>query len=184
MNERQMSRPAPPGSPEKKQESRDAQKVLRLLAGMLKPFGFQRTKPTFFTRPGTYVIEFVHVHKYTFAASFRVHFGVRVRSDEFPAAGLNGPCTDGIPDPDAPGRRLHAFDFTADEVSWKRCAELMLQCITNEGLSWFASIANPTALLSPGSPLTRNAQLALQREVESPNCVQVSAATQRALNAA
>lgn len=179
-----MSRPALPGSPEKKQESRDAQKVLRLLAGMLKPFGFQRTKPTFFTRSGTYVIEFVHVHKYTFAASFRIHFGVRVRSDDFPAAGLNGPCTDGIPDPESPGLRLHDFDFTTDKVSWKRCADLMLQCIANEGLSWFASMANPTALLSSGSPLTQNAQLALQRELESPNCAQVSAATQRALNVA
>ena len=184
MNERQIPRPALPGSPEKKQESRDAQKVLRLLAGMLKPFGFQRTKPTFFTRPGKYVIEFVHVHKYTFAASFRIHFGVRVRSDEFPAAGLNGPSSDGIPDPESPGRRLYDFDFTAEEVSWKRCADLMLECINNEGLSWFASMANPTALLSSGSPLTQNAQMALQREMESPNCIQDSEATQRALNAA
>lgn len=179
-----MSRPAFPSYPEKRQESRDAQKVLRLLAGMLKPFGFQRTKPTFFTRTGPYVIEFVHVHKYTFAASFRIHFGLRVRSDEFPAAGLNGPCTDGIPDRESPGLRLQNFDFTADEVSWKRCADLMLQCITNEGLSWFASMDDPAALLSSGSPLTQHAQLALQREVESPNCVQISAARQRALNVA
>ncbi|MBR7747086.1 hypothetical protein [Undibacterium baiyunense] len=184
MNERQILRPALPGSPEKKQESRDAQKVLRLLAGMLKPLGFERTKPTFFTRPGEYVIEFIHVHKYTFAASFRVHFGVRVRSDNHPAAGLNGPSSDGIPDPESPGRRLYDFDFTAEEVSWKRCANLMLECITKDGLSWFSCMTNPTTLLSSGSPLTKDARIALQREMESRNCVQASEATQRALNAA
>lgn len=184
MNEPQIQRPALPGSPEKKQESRDAQKVLRLLAGMLKPLGFERTKPTFFTRNGPYVIEFVHVHKYSFAASFRVHFGVRVRSDDFPAAGLNGPCADGIHDPESPGRRLHDFDFTPDAVSWKTCANLMLQHVANAGLSWFASVSDPTILLSASSPLTQNARLALQREIDFPDSVQVSEATQRALNAA
>jgi len=184
MNEPQMQRPALPGSPEKKQESRDAQKVLRLLARALKPLGFERTKPTFFTRPGLFVIEFVHVHKYTFAASFRIHFGVRVRSDEFPAAGLNGPCADGIPDPESPGLRLHDFDFTPNELSWKSCADFMLQHIATEGLTWFASMTDPTSLLSEGSPLTQNARLALRREIEFPNSVQTSEATQRALNAA
>ena len=184
MNERQLQRPALPGSPEKKQESRDAQKVLRLLADMLKPLGFRRTKPTFYTRQTSHVIEFVHVHKYTFAASFRVHFGVRVRSDSFPAAGLNGPCADGVPDPNAPGLRLHDFDFTPDEESWKRCAELMHQHIEKEGISWFASVAGPEVLLSKNSPLTPDARCALRRELESPASVQVSEATQRALNAA
>ena len=79
-----MPHAAVSGSLEKKQESRDAQKVIRLLAKKLKPLGFQRTKPTFFTRRAQYGLEFVHVHKFSFEASFRVHFGFRVCSDDLP----------------------------------------------------------------------------------------------------
>ena len=98
MTEAPMPPIARPGSPEKKQESRDAQKVLRLLARKLETLGFRRTKSTFFTRPTKLGLEFVHVHKFSFAASFRVHFGLRVRTDDFPAAHLNGPTSDEIRD--------------------------------------------------------------------------------------
>ena len=179
-----MSLPALPGSAEKKQESRDAQKVLRLLAKKLKPFGFERTKPTFFTRSGQYVLEFVHVHKFTFGPSFRVHFGVRVRSDNFAAAHLNGPDSGSFVDPTMPGLRRYRFSFTPNEASWESCAEAMLECVSTEGLHWFASLQNPTALLSSESPLSPSAISALQRELEEPSSVQVSEATQRMLNAA
>jgi hypothetical protein len=179
-----MSPLALPGSAEKKQESRDAQKVLRLLARKLKPLGFERTKPTFFTRSGRYVLEFVHVHKFTFGPIFRIHFGVRVRSDEFSAAHLNGPDSDSIADPRTPGRRRYELSFTPNEASWESCSEAMLQCVSAEGLRWFASSTNPTALLSSDSPLGLSAMTALQRELEEPSCAQVSEATQRALNAA
>jgi hypothetical protein len=184
MNERQMSLPALPGTAEKKQESRDAQKVLRLLAKKLKPLGFERTKPTFFTRSGQYVLEFVHVHKFTFGPTFRVHFGVRVRSDNFVAAHLNGPDSGSIVDPAMPGLRRYRFSFTPNEASWESCAEAMLECVSTEGLRWFASLANPTALLSSESPLSPSAISALQRELEEPSSVLVSEATQRVLNAA
>ena len=173
-----------PGLPEKKQESRNAQKVLRLLARKLKSLGFQRTKPTFFTRRGQCILEFVHVHKFTFGPTFRVHFGIRVRTDDFPANHLNGPASDGIADPESPGRRLYAFNFTPNEVSWETCAESMLQCVHRDGLHWFASVSGPATLLSSDSPLTPNAIAALKRELEQPSMAQVSEATQRALNAA
>jgi len=179
-----MSLTALPGSPERKQESRNARKVLRLLEVKLTSLGFQRTKPTVFTRRGQYVVEFVHVHKFTFGPSFRVHFGVRVRTDDFPANHLNGPASDAIADPESPGRRLYRFEFTPNEVSWESCAEAMHQCVRTDGLRWFASVTDPVTLLSPGSPLTPNAKAALKRELEQPSSVQVSAATLRVLNAA
>ncbi len=179
-----MSLPALPGSVEKKQESRDAQKVLRLLAKKLKSLGFERTKPTFFTRSGPYVLEFLHVHKFTFGPTFRVHFGVRVRSEIFAAAHLNGPDSDSIVDPKMPDLRRYRFSFTPNEASWESCAEAMLECVATEGLHWFASLANPTSLLSSESPLSLSAISALQRELEEPSRVQVSKATQMVLNAA
>jgi hypothetical protein len=184
MNEHQVLPQALPGSEEKKQESRDAQKVLRLLSRKLKPLGFERTKPTFFTRSSQYVLEFVHVHKFTFGPKFRVQFGVRVRSDEFPAAHLNGPDSDSIADPTMPGRRRYIFSFTPNEASWESCSEAMLQCVSAEGVSWFASLTNPTVLLSSDSPLSPKAITALRRELEEPSFTQVSEATRRVLNAA
>lgn len=172
-----------PGSEEKKQESRDAQKVLRLLAKKLKPLGFERTKPTFFTRPGRYVLEFVHVHKYTFGPFFRVHFGVRVRSDEFAAAHLNGPAADSIQDPDTPGDPRYDFSFGSSEASREACSNAMLQFVSSEGTHWFSLLANPTALLSSNSPLTHSAMTALQRELKEPSFAHVSEATKKALNA-
>jgi hypothetical protein len=175
---------AQPGSPEKRQESRDAQKVLRLLAKKVRSFGFERTKPTFFTRSSQHVLEFVHVHKFTFAPSFRVHFGVRVRSETFPAAHLNGPSSDEILDPELPSRRRYRFEFGTEEESWEECAQEMYQCVATEGLQWFESMNDRDKLLSPASPLTANSKEALRVELQNPGAVQTSEATQRALNAA
>jgi hypothetical protein len=183
MNPYQTPLASLPGSPEKKQESCDAQKVLRLLARRLKPLGFARAKPTFFTRPAQCVLEFVHVHKYSFGPSFRVHLGVRVRSDGSPGPHLNGPSSDEIADPASPNRRLYDFDFTASEASWSSCAEAMYQCVENHGLAWFASVANPSVLLAADSPLTESAKAALQRELADIPKTYLSEQTQRLLNA-
>ncbi|MBX9902318.1 MAG: DUF4304 domain-containing protein [Burkholderiaceae bacterium] len=182
MNEHLKSPRPLPGSEEKKQESRDAQKVLRLLAKRLKPLGFERTKPTFFTRSGRYVLEFVHVHKFTFGPEFRVHFGVRVRSDELAGAHLNGPDSGSIAHPEAPNRRRYNFSFTSSSPSWELCAEAMLECVSVEGLRWFESFTNPIMLLSSNSPLSAPAMTALKRELEEPSGAQASEATRRALN--
>ena len=175
---------ATPGSPEKKLESRNAQKVARLLAKKLKPLGFQRTKTSFFTRPKTLVIEFIHIHKYSFEPSFRLHFGLRVRTDSFPAAHLNGPSSDSIEDPQIPDRRRYSFSFEPNDASLEACAEGMYQCVLAEGAAWFASMEKLELLLSPASPLTPEARTALQREVDSPSMTQASEATRQALNAA
>jgi hypothetical protein len=173
---------APPGSEEKKQESRDAQKILRLLAKKLKPLGFERTKSTFFTRSSLYVLEFVHIHKFSFGPKFRVHFGVRVRSDTFSAAALNGPNSDSIASPEMPSRRRYDFSFDSNAVSWESCSEAIFQCVSEEGLLWFASLSNPVVLLSSDSPLSPFAATALRREIEEPSCMKMSEATQRVLN--
>lgn len=175
---------AAPGSPEKKQESRNAQKVARILAKKLRSLGFQRTKTSIFTRPQAHVLEFVHIHKFTFAPSFRVHFGVRVRTDEFPGAYLNGQSSDEIADPEVPNRRRYDFNFDPEDSSFESCAEEIYQYVLAEGLAWFASVEKPEVLLSPKSPLSPEAKVALQRELDSTSSVQVSEATQRVFNAA
>jgi hypothetical protein len=179
-----MPASARPGSPEKKQEYRDAQKVLRLLARVLKVLGFERTKTSFFTRPTELGIQFIHIHKFSFAPAFRMHFGFRVRTDEFPAAHLNGPSSDEIGDPAAPGRRRYNFDFDTTESSWLSCAQAMYACASTEGEEWFSGINNADALLASTSPLTQGARTALRLELENPAAAGVSEATRQALNAA
>ena len=179
-----MHQIALPGSPEKKQASRDAQKVLRILARRLKPLGFLRTKPTFFTKRSEHGLEFVHVHKFTFGPSFRVHFGFRVRSEEFPAAHLNGPSSDDFREPVRPDHRKYVLDYGTEEASWESCAQAMYECTAQEGLAWFASMSDPVFLLSSASPLSPTAKVALRREIEDPSESVVSEATRLALNAA
>src|ERR1700712_4884643 len=136
-----------PGSPAKKQESRDAQKVLRLLAKKLQPLGFERTKPTFFVRPGKVLLEFVHVHKYTFGPRFRLHLGVRVRFDQYVAQALNGPAFDGAPGGSEPVAQSR-FNYQSDVETMAACAEAMAQTVKTAGNQWFDAISNPEQLLS------------------------------------
>ena len=176
------SAPAKPGSPGKKQASRDAQKVLRLLAKKLQALGFQRTKVNFFTRPAPFGLEFVHTHKFSFAPAFRLHFGLRVRSDDFPGVHLNGPSSDEIGDPVSRGQRRYRFDFDASASSWESCAQAMCQCTSAEGLDWFAAMRKLQTLLGPGSPLMPQAPAALRWELDNPSLVQASEQTRRLLN--
>ena len=105
-----------------------AGKVKRRLDRQLSSLGFKRTKPTFWTRPNALTIEFVHLHLYTFAASFRVHCGTRIWDDPFEAIALNGPSSD-----DAPGNR---FSFDTSESSQQQCAELISAYVHSQE-PWF-----------------------------------------------
>jgi hypothetical protein len=69
-----------------KAKRRLAEVIRRRFTDGLTPTGFLRTKPAFWVRPKVHCLEFVHLHLFTFAPSFRVHFGVRVLNDTFPAA--------------------------------------------------------------------------------------------------
>lgn len=174
---------AKPGSPEKKLETRNAQKVARLLANKLRPLGFERTKTNIFTRSKPLVIEFVHIHKFSFQASFRVHFGVRVRTDDFPGAHLNGPSSDEMRDLEDQSKSRYTFSFSSDAASWDACAEEILRCVLKEGSAWFASMENRERLLSPTSPLTQEARLALQCELQSGLAPEASQHTRKVFNA-
>jgi hypothetical protein len=172
-----------PGSPEKKLEGRHAQKVLRLLAQRLNSFGFARTKASFFTRSRPWVIEFVHVHKFRFGPAFRVHLGIRVRNEHFPAAHLNGPAAENFPVA-ARGDPAVSFRFDSDPRSLDSCATAMAGFVEAEGLAWFEAFRCPESLLSSESPLAPAAQTDLRRALEDPGEAVDSATTLQVLNAA
>lgn len=151
-----------PGSPEKKRESLDAQKVLRLLAKALAPLGFTRTKPSFLTRPGDLVVEFIHIHKYTFGPDFRIHLGIRVLNDAWRGVALNGPCIDGVLNSEG-SLYITKFKFTPDPISIAECAQLLGDVIRCQGEPWFSAMRPPERLLnSAESPLRAEEKAALR----------------------
>lgn len=153
---------AMPGSFERKRDSLDAQKVLRMLAKALTPLGFTRTKPSFFTRGSDLVVEFVHIHKYTFGSTFRIHFGVRVLNDAWPNVALNGPCVEGILNSES-SRYTVRFEFGPDSTSMAECAQLMADVIRLQGEPWFAAMRPLDKLLdSTASPLRTDSKAALR----------------------
>jgi hypothetical protein len=172
-----------PGSPERKQQGRDAQKVLRLLAHRLKSIGFERTKSSFFTRPQPWVIEFIHLHKYTFGPYFRTHLGIRVQSDVWSAVALNGPTADVAYGEG--GSWARRFEFAPDPASLHKCTNDLADYLSTDGLSWFESVRDPNFLLTAAdSPLYDQEKIALSASVNECHQYATSDATRKALNVA
>jgi hypothetical protein len=157
-----------------------AEVIRRRFTGHLTATGFLRTKPTFWVRPKVHRLEFVHLHLFTFGPSFRVHFGVRVLNDTFPAAALNGlSSADGFYGP----RREFVFKFSEREESLEACAADLARCVTTVGLPWFARLFDTEALLSSTSPLGPDARAALRKALAGEARPEVEAASRRILGA-
>ena len=131
-------------------------KVLGRVAKLLPKLGLERRKTTFFVCRQELVIEFVHLHKYFFAPSYRIHLGVRVLNDRFPAASLNGPDSHAYTCPDSPNGSRYVLDFTSDDASIRRCSEKIHRWCAEVGMPWFCRYHDPHVLLSDAaSPLAK-----------------------------
>ena len=149
---------------DKKLERSNKEKVLRQLAKNLASAGFRRTKPTFFTRLSLPVIEFVHLHKFTFEPSFRIHLGIRVVNDPLSAVALNGATSDEYRGQNSPAGVHYNFRFHEAQETLDRCASNVAEFISTIAEPWFQSCRNHEALASsPKSPLNAEARAALAR---------------------
>jgi hypothetical protein len=161
------------------------EKVLRRLAGLLGDLGYARTKPTFFTRPRGLVVEFVHLHKYTFAPDFRVHLGIRVTNDPREAIALNGPDSEPYVCKGAPGGRRFNFRFHDAAETVERCAAELAAYVATIGEGWFVLWRESSLLLERAdSPLSVDAKASLQRAMELGPHLERIARTRRLLGAA
>ena len=129
---------------DKKLERSNKERVFRRLAKVLEPTGFHLGKSRFFTRASLPVIEFVHLHKFSFAPSFRVHVGIRVVNDPFVAVALNGPNSDEIVSPT--GAR-YDFQYCEDDESVDRCVSKIAEFVSNVAEPWFGLFRNRTLLI-------------------------------------
>lgn len=155
---------------DKRLERTNAEKVRRRLTRPLQQLGFSRTKTTFFTRPKSFWIDFIHLHKYSFVPEFRIHFGIRVLNDSFEAAALNGPDSHSL------GWFNLAYDTAPESID--KCVEKIAQFCQEIGEPWFQEWNEPVKLYTvPTSPLEVNAKAALSRAVNAnsePECVRYS----------
>jgi len=152
---------------EKALERSHKEKVLRRLGTLLRDLGYARTKPTFFTRPRGPIVEFVHLHKYTFAPEFRVHLGIRVTNDTFEAVALNGPDSQPYVCKGSPGGRRFNFCFHDAPETVERCADELAAYVSTIAERWFLGWHEDSALLDRAeSPLSADAKAGLREAME------------------
>jgi hypothetical protein len=163
-----------------KVKRRLAEVIRRRFTDGLMPTRFLRTKTAFWVRPKVHRLEFVHLHLLTFAASFRVHFGVRVLNDATPAAALNGLASaDGFYGP----RREFVFDFSEREESLAACSADLVRFVTTVGQPWFAGLSDTESLLGPASPLGPDERAALRDALNGETRPQIEAVSRKILGA-
>ncbi len=153
----------------------NAEKIRRAFTKRIADLGFSRTKSTFWTRPRQNSIQFIHLHLFSFAPSFRIHLGIRVLNDDFEAPALNGLDSDTTPGP------LHRYHlrFHAQEQTLKRCIDDLEAYCREIGEPWFMKWGDDQALLSAESPLRdveRNHLLAALRGEDNKAWVEASLA--------
>ena len=174
---------------DRKAEISGRDKVLRRLTNSLKPLGFYRTKPSFFTRVRPYWIEFGHLHKFTFGPYFRVHFGTRILSDQNQDISLNGPDSDSIrsilyhfPVSLFLDQRKYDFKYGESLQSIEKCAQDIFIFWKKVGLPWFGRWEDSNKLIkSKKSPLSQREKELLQILINNANIVSLSDITKKEL---
>ena len=160
-----------------------ADKVLRRLAHALAVHGFRRTKPTYFVRRRGVLVEFLHVHKYSFGPKFRMHMGLRVVTSPKDSTTLNGPASDNWRPTGSTGcGRHYELRFHRSDESVERCAQELAAFAVEVAEPWFQRWLDPVSLLGAESPLSVSEQLLL-REALKAGATEASAATVASLGA-
>jgi hypothetical protein len=130
-----------------------AEQVRRRVTARLASDGFTRTKTSYWTRPTTSVIAFLHLHLYRADASFRAHIGLRAWDDPFEAVELNGPASH----PTDP----YQMSFSESSASLDACADAITQYVRDVGERWWHEFHGTDALTGPASPFDAAARSAL-----------------------
>lgn len=166
-----------------KTQRANKEKVLRKLAKLLQPVGFVHTKPTFYTRINSQVVEFIHLHKFSFSAAFRVHIGLRAMNDPFEAIALNGPTSDDFRGTTSERGNRYDLHFEETEETLDRCASSAAQFVQEVGHPWLLTWRDPIALVSsPTSPLSEQARSALLQALSGSTDKECVQRTRKLLN--
>lgn len=141
----------------KKLERANAAKVLRIFARLVVQMGFQR-KSTFFFREAGELIQFLHIHKYSFGPYFRIHVCIRILNDPNLVRVLSGT------DDQQLTSRKNDFEYGGDVSSIEMCAVTMARFVEDFAEPWFASWTSE-ALLSDASFLRPIVRASLAKHI-------------------
>jgi hypothetical protein len=117
------------------------------------PLGFVRSKKLFWVRRREHTVDFIHFHRsgssygapISASVRIRVHFGIRVLNDTFPAAALNGPNSDSA---EACEGRYHLRFNAATGSTFDRCIQDLVRFVDEHGLPWFNQFEDVECLLT------------------------------------
>ncbi|VEL97381.1 hypothetical protein ALT761_02385 [Alteromonas sp. 76-1] len=144
---------------DKKLERSNADKALRRLTNQIKPLGFVRTKPTFWVREREHLVQFIHIHKYTFGPLFRIHTCVRPLNSNLEFVALFGPIEQEL-------NAAAKFEYTEETSSVESCASAMSQFISTFSEEWYSTLGTTTALLSSESVLDAQEKMSLRQSLD------------------
>ena len=144
---------------DKKLERSNAAKVLRRLTNQIGILGFNRTKPTFWTREIEHLVHFIHIHKFSFGPYFRIHTCVRVLNSPLNGIALFGPSEQELVDDSR-------FTFSESLDSVENCAKSMADFISNYSEKWYRDLHKPSILLGASSVLNEQDKASLQKALD------------------
>lgn len=127
----------------KKRERLNAAKVLCHFAKRVAKLGFHRLS-TFFSRESGEVIQFLHLHKYTFGPFFRMHICIRVLNEAKVPCNLSGTSDQAL------AEQPPKFEYGTDVATVQGCADMMADFVESHAEPWFKTWSNE-ALLSEAS---------------------------------
>jgi hypothetical protein len=142
--------------------------ILKSFTEQLAPVGFSRLKTSWWERKSGLFYQRIHVHKFTFTTSFRVHAALHLAGLDEEAVSLNGiySCDGwferrilGLP----VGR--HSFDYTESPDTWQRSADTLFLFARDVLLPWFDEWSDAARLQEkPDSPLNEQQKNFLKRQ--------------------
>lgn len=151
---------------DKKLERSNKDKILRKVANKLKPFGFKRTKPTFFVKENGPMVEFIHIHKYTFGPTFRVHICLREINDPRDFIALLGITSEQYSRPNSPNNKKYNFSYHKTDESIDRCVQNIESFVSDVAVPWFMKWQNLELLSNSNeSPLPYEDRVALKEYI-------------------
>jgi hypothetical protein len=113
-------------------ERSSAGKILRRFASSMKDYGYAR-RSTFFWRERGHIIQFIHVHKYSFGPCFRIHVCIRILNDARPSLALMGISSS------EHQRYRNSIEFNESEESLEICVNEMKRYVAEVAEPWFES---------------------------------------------
>jgi hypothetical protein len=137
--------------------------------------GFTRERTAWWKRRRGAVIQGIHLHKFSFTTSLRVHAAIHLAGFDAPdAPWLNGMSSyDGwyeegdtrvLRRTNSPVARRYSFDYTESSGSWQPCAAELFAFTRDILISWFDRWGDMERLLKDAnSPLTHDQKMFLNR---------------------